>query len=96
MKSGIHPKYMECKITCACGNSFETRATVAELKIDICNVCHPFYTGKQKFVDSAGRVQRFRERYGDYRKRRGGGAQATEAAPASEPQESGASKSDDS
>ena len=70
MKKGIHPKYETCTIKCACGNTFETRATVSELKIDICNVCHPFYTGKQKFVDSAGRVQRFRERYGEYRKQR--------------------------
>jgi len=69
MKKGIHPKYMTCKVHCACGNEFETRDTIPELKLDICNVCHPFYTGKQKFVDSAGRVQRFRERYGDYRKK---------------------------
>lgn len=70
MKKGIHPKYVECSVTCACGNEFTTRATVAALKVDICNVCHPFYTGKQKFVDTAGRVQRFRQRYGDYRKKR--------------------------
>jgi len=69
MKKGIHPKYADCHVRCACGNEFTTRATVTELKVDICNVCHPFYTGKQKFVDSAGRVQRFRQRYGDYRKK---------------------------
>ena len=69
MKKGIHPKYITCSVSCACGNQFETRATVPELKVDICNVCHPFYTGKQKFVDAAGRVQRFRQRYGDYRKK---------------------------
>ena len=69
MKKGIHPKYQTCKVTCACGNTFETRATVPELKLDICNVCHPFYTGKQKFVDTAGRVQRFKERYANYRKK---------------------------
>ena len=74
MKKGIHPKYLDCKVRCACGNEFETRATVTELKIDICNVCHPFYTGKQKFIDSAGRVQRFRERYGDYRKKKQAGS----------------------
>jgi large subunit ribosomal protein L31 len=67
MKAEIHPKYVACKVHCACGNEFETRATVAELKVDICNVCHPFYTGKQKFVDTAGRVQKFIERYGKYR-----------------------------
>ena len=71
MKTGIHPKYVVCTVRCACGNTFETRATTPEMKVDICNVCHPFYTGKQKFVDSAGRVQKFRERYGDYRKKRG-------------------------
>jgi len=70
MKKGIHPKYILCKVHCACGNEFETRATVSELKVDICNACHPFYTGKQKFVDTAGRVQKFMERYGDYRKKR--------------------------
>ena len=65
MKAKIHPKYQDCKVTCGCGNSFETRATVNELRIEICNVCHPFYTGKQKFVDSAGRVDRFRKKFGD-------------------------------
>ncbi len=69
MKDGIHPKYDTCVVRCACGNEFETRATVSELKVDICNVCHPFYTGKQKFVDTAGRVQKFMQRYGDYRKK---------------------------
>jgi large subunit ribosomal protein L31 len=65
MKKGIHPKYIECSITCACGNKFQTRATVSELRIDICSECHPFYTGRQKFVDTAGRVDKFRKRYGD-------------------------------
>ena len=64
MKTDIHPKYVECKVHCGCGNEFTTRATVKELKIEICNVCHPFYSGKQKFVDSAGRVDRFLKRYG--------------------------------
>ena len=72
MKKGIHPTYETCTVHCACGNEFETRATVKELKIDICSVCHPFYTGKQKFVDTAGRVQKFMERYGDYRKKKKG------------------------
>ncbi len=79
MKKGIHPKYVTCKVSCACGSVFETHATVAELKVDICSVCHPFYTGKQKFVDTAGRVQRFRERYGDYRKKRKGSEAAADA-----------------
>jgi large subunit ribosomal protein L31 len=64
MKAEIHPKYMDCQVTCGCGNSFRTRATVKELRIEICSQCHPFYSGKQKFVDSAGRVDRFRRKYG--------------------------------
>ena len=64
MKAKIHPNYVDCHVTCGCGNSFNTRATVKELKIEICNVCHPFYTGKQKFVDAAGRVDRFVRKYG--------------------------------
>jgi len=64
MKKGIHPEYIESKVTCACGNSFITRATVKEIKVDICNVCHPFYTGKQKYVDTTGRVERFQKKFG--------------------------------
>jgi large subunit ribosomal protein L31 len=64
MKKDIHPKYVECKVTCGCGNTFQTRATVKELRIEICGVCHPFYSGKQKFVDTAGRVDKFLKRYG--------------------------------
>ena len=64
MKSGIHPQYMDCVVTCGCGASFETRATVEKLNVEICSSCHPFYTGKQKFVDTAGRVEKFRRRYG--------------------------------
>ena len=64
MKTDIHPKYQDCKVSCGCGNTFTTRATVKELKIEICNVCHPFYTGTQKLVDSAGRVDRFLKKYG--------------------------------
>ncbi len=64
MKADIHPKYIECQVTCGCGNTFKTRATVKELRIEICGVCHPFYSGKQKFVDSAGRVDRFVKKYG--------------------------------
>ena len=63
MKSGIHPEYQVTKVTCACGNAFETRSTLKELHVDICGVCHPFYTGKQKFVDTAGRVERFQQRF---------------------------------
>ena len=64
MKAKIHPKYVECKVTCGCGNSFVTRATRPEINLDICSVCHPFYTGKQRFVDTAGRVEKFMKRYG--------------------------------
>ena len=63
MKSGIHPDYVECKVTCACGNNFDTRATVPKLHVDICSACHPFFTGKQKFVDTAGRVEKFQKKF---------------------------------
>ena len=59
MKQGIHPQYVECTVTCSCGNTFKTHATVSEMKVELCNECHPFYTGQQKFVDTGGRVQRF-------------------------------------
>ena len=68
MKAKIHPKYVDCAVRCGCGNEFTTKATVKELKIEICNACHPFYTGKQKFVDSAGRVDRFLKKYGPAKK----------------------------
>jgi large subunit ribosomal protein L31 len=64
MKPDIHPDYMACTVTCACGNTWETRATKPELRIEICSNCHPFFTGKQKIVDTEGRVERFRQRYG--------------------------------
>ncbi len=64
MKSGIHPEYVESVVHCSCGNSFATRSTKAELRVELCNECHPFFTGKQKLVDSGGRVERFERRYG--------------------------------
>lgn len=64
MKHAIHPDYVNCTVTCSCGNSFETRSTRKELRIDICGQCHPFYTGRQKFVDTAGRIQRFQQKFG--------------------------------
>jgi len=64
MKKGIHPDYVECTVTCGCGNSFQTRSTRAEIHVEVCSQCHPFYTGKQKYVDTAGRVERFQRRYG--------------------------------
>jgi len=66
MKEGIHPDYKPVKISCACGNEVETRSTAGkDLTVEICAACHPFYTGKQKLVDSAGRIERFRKKYGD-------------------------------
>lgn len=63
MKKGIHPNYVETEISCACGNVLKIRATKEDMKVGICSKCHPFFTGTQKFVDSAGRVERFRKRY---------------------------------
>lgn len=63
MKEKIHPNYVDCKVTCGCGNSFMTRATKPEMRVDICNACHPFYTGRVKFVDTAGRIEKFKRRY---------------------------------
>ncbi|MBA2595583.1 MAG: 50S ribosomal protein L31 [Chloroflexia bacterium] len=62
MKSGIHPNYVEATVTCACGNTFTTRSTKPTLRTDLCNVCHPFYTGEQRIVDTAGQVERFMRR----------------------------------
>jgi large subunit ribosomal protein L31 len=62
MKAGIHPNYVEATVTCACGNTFTTRSTRPTLRTDLCNVCHPFYTGEQRIVDSAGQVERFMRR----------------------------------
>jgi large subunit ribosomal protein L31 len=64
MKKDLHPEYHEIEVTCACGNSFTTGSTLPEMKVEICSVCHPFFTGKQKLIDSAGRVERFQKRYG--------------------------------
>ena len=69
MKKGIHPKYEASKVVCNCGNVIETRATMASIKIEICSNCHPFYTGKQKLVDSAGRIDRFQKRYAHLKKK---------------------------
>jgi large subunit ribosomal protein L31 len=63
MRKGIHPKYEMTKITCACGNVIETRSTTKDIKVEICSACHPFFTGKQKLVDTAGRIERFRKKY---------------------------------
>ncbi len=63
MKADIHPKYEACEVTCACGNTFTTRSTVGSMRVDICSACHPYFTGKQKFVDTAGRVEKFQKKF---------------------------------
>ena len=64
MKPGIHPEYVDCKVRCSCGNVFYTRSTKSEIVVDLCDKCHPFYTGTQKLVDTGGRVQRFADKFG--------------------------------
>lgn len=64
MMQGIHPEYGDATITCACGNTIETRSTAGSYKVDICNQCHPFFTGKAKLIDTEGRVERFNRKYG--------------------------------
>jgi large subunit ribosomal protein L31 len=80
MKPDIHPKYYETKIHCACGNEIPTRSTIKDLHVEICSACHPFFTGKQKLIDTAGRVEKYRRKYG-MTPQTGGAAPAT-AAPA--------------
>jgi len=75
MKEGIHPQYVPARVTCACGNTFVTRSTRGDFQVDVCGKCHPFYTGTQKLIDTAGRVDRFRKRYEKKQK------VATETAP---------------
>lgn len=84
MKPGIHPEYKRTKITCACGRVTETYATVDELHVEICSHCHPFFTGRQKLVDTAGRVERFRRKYSAAEAKEGPTAQAA-SEPAEEP-----------
>ncbi len=69
MKRDIHPKYMPARVSCACGNSFVTRATKPEIRVEICSNCHPFFTGRQKLVDTERRVERFQQRYERFRER---------------------------
>ena len=64
MRKKIHPKYMECQVKCACGGQFTTMATIAEIEIEICSQCHPFYTGKQKYLDTEGTIEKFKKKYG--------------------------------
>ena len=76
MREGIHPEYPAATVACACGNSFVTRSTRGDFQVDVCSACHPFYTGTQKLLDAAGRVDRFRKRYADK------SGKAAKAAPA--------------
>ena len=84
MKSNTHPKYSTCNVRCACGNEFVTRSTQAKIHVDICSACHPFFTGKQKFVDTAGRVERFSKKFG--------GTYSFQKAAAPKPAEAAAAK----
>ncbi|MBW7996952.1 MAG: 50S ribosomal protein L31 [Candidatus Glassbacteria bacterium] len=70
MKKDLHPEYKKCVVTCACGNSFETHSTVEKMHLDICSQCHPFYTGKQKLVDTAGRVEKYMRKFEKTKKMR--------------------------
>ena len=80
MKKGIHPEYVDCTVTCGCGHSCKTRSTRPELRVEICSSCHPFFTGQQKFVDTAGRVERFTKKFGgEYFKKPGKKAKAKKA-----------------
>jgi len=90
MKKDIHPKYVETSVSCGCGNKFTTRSTVSESKVDICNVCHPFYTGKLKYIDTAGRIEKFQKKYsGGYASlKRGKKAKPTTEKQAEQPAES--------
>lgn len=84
MKKGIHPDYVECTVRCTCGNTFVTRSTKSEMTVDLCDKCHPFYTGQQKLVDTGGRVQRFSDKFG--------GAAAAQLAKAAAAKEAKAKK----
>lgn len=70
MKKGIHPKYVETTVTCGCGNKFTTRSTRENITVEICSACHPFYTGKMKYVDTTGRVEKFQRKYQNWKKKK--------------------------
>ena len=89
MKADIHPKYEECQVVCGCGNKFTTRSTKKNISVEICSACHPFFTGKMKYVDTTGRVEKFQKKYNwDKRKEKA----AAEAAAAASPAEAVAAK----
>jgi large subunit ribosomal protein L31 len=95
VKPGIHPKYQEVEVRCACGNTFKTKSTKPELHLEICNNCHPFFTGRQKLIDTEGRVERFTKRFGaqtaDARKKAAAATKATKAAKSKKATGAGAS-----
>ena len=76
MRQGIHPDYQIANVHCSCGNTFTTRSTVSEIRAELCSNCHPFYTGKQKLVDSGGRIEKFERRYGKRNKKKDAAAEA--------------------
>ena len=90
MKQDIHPEYTESTVTCSCGNTFVTRSVKADLHVELCNMCHPFYTGKQKLVDTGGRVERFQKKYAKSRPAAKPQAQPAEAAAVEAPAEAAA------
>jgi len=77
MKKAIHPGYVDALVSCGCGHTFKTRSTKPEIKVEICSACHPFYTGQQKFVDTAGRVEKFQKKYGGEYFKKGQGQKKT-------------------
>lgn len=85
MKQGIHPEYGLATVHCSCGNTFQTRSTRSELRVEICSNCHPFYTGKQKLVDAGGRVERFQRRYAKQAARAAGTPPPEASAPVDSP-----------
>lgn len=76
MQKEIHPKYEECVVTCGCGNKFTTRSTKKSISVEICSACHPFFTGKMKFVDTTGRVEKFNKKYAGFKKKKEEAAEA--------------------
>jgi large subunit ribosomal protein L31 len=86
MKEKIHPKYVECTVTCGCGETFKTRSTKQQIRVEICSKCPPFYTGKQKFVDTAGRVEKFQKKFAwtDDKAKNSAGKKEKSAEPAKE------------
>jgi large subunit ribosomal protein L31 len=88
MKQGIHPDYQIATVHCSCGNTFQTRSTRSELRVEICSNCHPFYTGKQKLVDTGGRVERFQRRYARQQEQQREAATARRAAAPAQPEPS--------